>query len=494
MCDKLFVPIKAISRAGVRAAFVPCGKCEDCRQAMKNSWVFRLRVELDKLCEKGWQIGFYTLTYNEYCLPHIPHALFNGDFRLGHYPTVACFSKSDVRAFFTQLKKFFRDHYNCRRVVDKKIKKVIQDTALRYMLCSEYGEHTQRPHYHGIICFPPNVPSEVLFNKIHELWTFGFVFPKDFYGGYDSRGYLHKPFVCSSVKAAALYAAKYCCKDLAFLEYTNKYEFRKKFYEFNEREFIYHSENDTTKTAIRRKNDYTNPVEFVSDYTSVKNILRLSDYMPFHYQSKSLGKSFLDGLTDARKLEYYRNGYAFVGDDRAQGLPVYLKNKIVFDNKYIVENGKRLCRREAKAFFRENLRDIYDAKLSVVTDSYEKLTSVDYLKSLGVSDLELDDLRRAGALTIPPSVLADWQLAYYGVPRHECYLIEPSLQWFRRYDDEYVDVTNCPLVSETSWQEMHYIIGLLHHVSAKYLKIVDAKKRFDNREIDRIHDYWVSME
>ena len=45
--------------------FVPCGKCEECRDSAKSQWTFRLRSELDYCRSKGWHIGFFTLSYND---------------------------------------------------------------------------------------------------------------------------------------------------------------------------------------------------------------------------------------------------------------------------------------------------------------------------------------------------------------------------------------------------------------------------------------------
>lgn len=479
MCNKLYMRLKISGIASPRCGFIPCGKCEDCRNAMKNGWTFRLRVELDELVKKGWKIGFYTLTYANEHLPYLPEEFFVDNDPFKPLPQIPCFSKSDIRSFFVKLKKFLHDNYDCRLVKDKKTKAVVKDTRIRYMLCSEYGEHTQRPHYHGIVCFPPEVPERVIFDKIHELWTLGHVFPRYFDGGYDSHGYAHKPFICSSVKAAAVYASKYCCKDIAWHEMASNWELHKK--------------------AVRVCYDLDSDSHVTPDFshTDFTQILNLRDYQPFHYQSKSLGASFLNNLTDNEKLRYLKVGYHFVGDDRCQGLPIYLRNKILFNPIYIVdERGKRLVRREALKFFRENMDEIYQQKVDKYVDKYSKLLNMQYWESVGIHLLEKRDLDEAlGAVpNETPKSFADFHLCYFGVPHEESFDIKNALQWFRRYDPEYVDCTDASVINGDYHRAMHYAIYVLNMLFAKYEFVENQKKRRDNREIARIHDYWSSQE
>lgn len=513
MCNKLFIPIKAVSCAGQRFAFVPCGKCEDCRQSMKNAWVFRLRVELEKLCEQGWQIGFFTLTYSDKYLPTIPESLFKTDYR-----PIPCFSKDDISDFFTKLKKWLLRQFDCRKVTDKVTKKVLQDTRARYMLCSEYGEHTQRPHYHGIVCVPPNVDMRALHTKIKQLWYHdtlwnviktddgkyvqpnqkGYVFPFDFDGGFDSHGYRHKEFVCSSVKAAALYAAKYCCKDLAWYESLLDAEFHKKVVEyvneFGDTEYCYLNDDEE---------DYSHPLVFrpvLPHEAIVVREIKLSRYKPFHYQSKSLGSSWLEGKTSAELMEALREGVAFGGDDRLQGLPVYLKNKILFNPKYSYEVNpitgeyRRLVRRERTQFFKENLSEIFALKVDALCEKLSVMLSEEFYKSHGISKGELDEFRALSLRSQSLSDVAVQYLAYYGIPWHECLYISPAIQWYRRYDDTLFDVDGCPLVDESYYNRLSYELTFLFTLYSKFERMDDDVKKRNNREIARIHDLWLSQE
>ena len=109
----------------------------------------------------------------------------------------------------------------------------------RWFIAGEFGELRHRPHYHGLICFPPSVDPLALHRKIKELWynsespdkkncptLKGFVGPFDFNGDcHDGKAF--KPFICESVKAGCAYASKYVCKDLAYLEKSIKSNFKR---------------------------------------------------------------------------------------------------------------------------------------------------------------------------------------------------------------------------------------------------------------------------
>lgn len=71
MCVGLKVSVKAVNPLAPKKYRVSCGKCEECRAVYKESWNFRLMAELEALMNNGWQAGFVTLTYNDFCLPII---------------------------------------------------------------------------------------------------------------------------------------------------------------------------------------------------------------------------------------------------------------------------------------------------------------------------------------------------------------------------------------------------------------------------------------
>lgn len=513
MCNKLKLKIKSVSPCGVRHGFVPCGKCMDCRNHIKSEWVFRLRVELDKLCAKGWKIGFFTLTYNKQHLPYLPAKLIEGE-----YKRIECFKKDDVRTFIVKLKNWLKKEYAAvkrykyHRVKGKVVsRELLFDDAPRFMICSERGEHTQRSHYHGIICFPPKVPAKPLFDKILELWRgeiypdgknckgFGWVFPKKFDGGVDSHGYNHKPFLCDSTKAAALYAAKYVCKDLAYLDYIKDFSLRKS-YKFYHR-FVEKIVEKRWDGQLFDPCDIGDTIDFEVE-RSVRvgdcvHELKLSDYMPFHFQSKSIGLSFLDGLTDAQKLSYLQDGYGFVGENSPSTLPVYIKNKILFVPDYQFDNkGKRLVRRKRTAFFREHYKEVFEAKREQIKKQFDQLLDQNTWRSVGASNRDIEYVTSVKEFCeIDSLTLSNWYLAYYGVRYDECYELPFAAQWYRRYDACFIDSVDFSgvLILKGVYDFLTAFITNLFELWIKYDVNLNEKKMFDYREVNRINDYWKSQ-
>lgn len=94
---------------------VPCGRCRACRIKRSADWTMRISHELHTFRYEG---TFLTLTYDD-----------------DHLPEGGTLVKEDLQKFFKRLRKRLKKD-------NKKIK---------YYACGEYGENTQRPHYHAII-------------------------------------------------------------------------------------------------------------------------------------------------------------------------------------------------------------------------------------------------------------------------------------------------------------------------------------------------------
>ena len=93
---------------------VPCGKCIACRISKRREWSVRMLHEL----EHHQKSVFVTLTYSDYYLPQ------NNSLK-----------KEDLQKFM------------------KRLRKSLEPTGrkIRYFACGEYGDQTERPHYHLII-------------------------------------------------------------------------------------------------------------------------------------------------------------------------------------------------------------------------------------------------------------------------------------------------------------------------------------------------------
>ena len=91
---------------------VPCGKCLSCRTMKTKEWSLRMWHEL----ESHDKSVFITLTYQDI-----------------HLPKNGTLVKEHLQLFL------------------KRLRKAIHPRKIRYFACGEYGDTTQRPHYHLIV-------------------------------------------------------------------------------------------------------------------------------------------------------------------------------------------------------------------------------------------------------------------------------------------------------------------------------------------------------
>jgi hypothetical protein len=163
---------------------VPCGKCIACRIQRTNEWTTRIMHEYE-LTKKGM---FITLTYNNEELKYgksftsgkpsalqttpeggrlhniLPSGNNSGNL---HNLNFATLDKSDLQKFFKRLRKQISG---------------VHTTGLKYFACGEYGETTNRPHYHIIITGWQTPLSNIYYNTVtkqmssrlmDQLWTMG---------------------------------------------------------------------------------------------------------------------------------------------------------------------------------------------------------------------------------------------------------------------------------------------------------------------------------
>lgn len=143
---------------------VPCGKCVLCRERRSNIWAFRMKKQV--MYEHDTFGLFVTLTYDD---EHLPRSNFG-------------FVTLNRRHFQLFMKRF-------RKQIEVRVKTIY---------CGEYGETTNRPHYHAVIS---GIPVSMSLHELQELvegcWDHGFV--------------LIKP--CDG--EVAKYVTKYSLKDLS---------------------------------------------------------------------------------------------------------------------------------------------------------------------------------------------------------------------------------------------------------------------------------------
>lgn len=108
-----------------RCLKLPCGKCVGCRLEYSRQWANRCMLEL-KYHDSAY---FLTLTYDDY---HVPRSYYP-DPSTGEAMPSLTLCKRDWQLFMKRLRKAF------------------PDDRLRFYMCGEYGDQTQRPHYHAIV-------------------------------------------------------------------------------------------------------------------------------------------------------------------------------------------------------------------------------------------------------------------------------------------------------------------------------------------------------
>lgn len=147
---------------------IPCGSCIGCRIDRARQWAARLMLEK----EYSTDTWFITLTYDN------DHLVFGSD------PVKVASAYGDVWQYPNVSKS---GHLTLNREDYKNFNKRLRKrfgSGIRFFLAGEYGERTNRPHYHGIYFNLPLDDCEV-FKVVHgvpyytsktiaELWPFGF--------------------------------------------------------------------------------------------------------------------------------------------------------------------------------------------------------------------------------------------------------------------------------------------------------------------------------
>ena len=478
---------------GATSFFVPCGKCEECRASIKNAWAFRLRSEIEYKLNLNYRCVFFTLTYNDVSLPRLGWDCFNSDFmhqfRLAteHLGTkkeipsdsvmidnarvisrLPCFSRDDVETFVKDIKNWLYRTYNL--------------TSLSYFGAAEFGSSTKRPHYHFLMLLPQDIDFRALHEQIKIHWiSKGHIFPRYFEGGVDSHGYHHKPFVVTSPHSAARYCAKYATKDLYYSQFLSEHGLSDSVVDIHSRDF-------------KRK-------------------------MIFHVQTKSLGACILRGLSDEDKIRLYTIGHAFIGDEKMSPIPVYIKNKLIFDNYYIWEahtllspkmrgckelgvvalqedyTFKRLVCRKANDFFCVNSKQIYSYKVKTYTEFFKRFLDKSMYERRGISpEFIRDGVDLMSYLSTQCSFeeMAETYLLYDGVPRDNWRIAAPEdrhLLYLARYlvNPNYDDFE---VLRSESVQHILYVLGMI--IQCYYISPL-AKTEAQKLQ-DRIADFFKSLQ
>lgn len=180
---------------------VPCGKCVECIEQKKLSFEVRTFYEYLWHIDKGGMVFFYTLTYNNKFLPHfeIQKKFSSVSNRFN------CFDRNHIKRFVERIRNLHDD--------------------LVFLITSEFGGTTRRPHYHCLFFLPYKVNPYDFYDYISSCWQYGGKSLGNVYCGAD-LGVLNSPSACK-------YVTKYVCKDDVFddvLKRFNKCYFESIYY------------------------------------------------------------------------------------------------------------------------------------------------------------------------------------------------------------------------------------------------------------------------
>lgn len=170
-----------------RFQYVPCGKCNTCRNRHASVWIQRLEDEFK--CHK--YAYFVTLTYDEV---HVPRLFLNKDPHVGDYylcddSTGESFNLSDIPNFNPRSRIYVARRKNIpyAKVSDVQnflkrfrfyfqnliLNNYVRNSTLRYFAVSEYGPSTYRPHYHLILFFSSDELARRFREVVHRSWKLG---------------------------------------------------------------------------------------------------------------------------------------------------------------------------------------------------------------------------------------------------------------------------------------------------------------------------------
>lgn len=219
-------PVRIYDKFRKKHFFVPCGKCNTCRNIKNNTWVDRLIQE-----SQCWPYTvFFTLTFDE---RHLPTFELDSNGFLCDPHSGECVDLNEIVDFrhLTPVAKRLYVHkrksipYVTVDVAQRFIKRLRyyfttinlhthEQNILRYFIVSEYGPSTYRPHLHGLLFFSSKLCADRFEEVICKAWKVGgydWSFVRDSAASYVARYvdsvqslpriYLHKrirPFlICS---------------------------------------------------------------------------------------------------------------------------------------------------------------------------------------------------------------------------------------------------------------------------------------------------------
>lgn len=160
----------------VRSLLLPCGRCARCRLERSRQWAVRCMHEA-KLYDDNC---FITLTYDD-----------------SHLPVDRSLRYVDFQKFMKRLRRRFFSR------------------TIRFYMCGEYGDQTERPHYHAVL-FNVDFADKLYFKKTADftLYTSKILSDLWFHGSH---------LIGSVTFESAAYVARYCMASVTGPEASGYY-------------------------------------------------------------------------------------------------------------------------------------------------------------------------------------------------------------------------------------------------------------------------------
>jgi hypothetical protein len=138
---------EATKKYGVKPVYVKvrCGRCKACRITKISIWSLKMLFEYATRKGKGY---FITLTYDDDNVP-----LFDWKGQDEETTTVQTLYHKDVQDFIKRMRKNWKGNFS-------------------YFVCGEYGEISQRPHYHMLVFGEPHALGLSL-QELERTWKMG---------------------------------------------------------------------------------------------------------------------------------------------------------------------------------------------------------------------------------------------------------------------------------------------------------------------------------
>ena len=201
---------------------IPCRKCWACQLNYSAEWATRIMLE----CKEHQNNWFLTLTYDDEHLPILEEI--TGENILIRYEDGT--KKTEDMTFYndgTWTGSLYPDHMKTFINTMRKEFERKGFTGIKYFYAGEYGETTQRPHYHIILMNCPLDPN--MFYDCHVDSNFKAHWKSKQVKNWWNKGMID---IADVEWSSAAYVARYCTKKLTYSRNKIEYFEQGKYPEF----------------------------------------------------------------------------------------------------------------------------------------------------------------------------------------------------------------------------------------------------------------------